>query len=361
MVVVQLACVVAGCGRVGFDSEVASSVDATTDVRDGSPGGPDATAAPANRAFVTSTTYLGDLGGLDGADAKCQARAVAAGLDGQFTARLRTSLVEAADRMNGARGWRDLQGRPIADLATDWAGGQLIYPMVVDEFGAIVPGDRSVWTGEASFGNTCGDWTLATVGDLGGITFADDSIVVGTARICSAEASLICVERNRAVPVAPVDAPGRYAFVSTTLWAADTGRPSADAVCVAEASAAGLPGSYLAYLAAPGEAPSIRFDPAGLPWKRVDGARLAPTAADLVGAAPVTRLETYPGRTATGGVVGGGRLWVGSASNHCENWSNQGDPARALKTPAYSATRLDVAGGVGGPCDVEAPLWCLQE
>lgn len=94
---------------------------------------------------------------------------------------------------------------------------------------------------------------------------------------------------------------------------------------------------------------------------REGGARLAPTGADLVGDTPVTRLETFPGRTATGGLVGLGRLWVGSASNHCENWSNQLNPARAVKTPAFSATRRNLAGGMAGPCDIEAPLWCLQE
>ena len=43
------------------------------------------------RVFVTSANYTGDLGGLVGADSKCQALADSAGLDGNYKAWLSTN------------------------------------------------------------------------------------------------------------------------------------------------------------------------------------------------------------------------------------------------------------------------------
>lgn len=54
------------------------------------------------RIFLTSTTTNGDLGGLAGADAICQARATAGGLTRTYKAILSTSTVNAIDRFSGA-------------------------------------------------------------------------------------------------------------------------------------------------------------------------------------------------------------------------------------------------------------------
>jgi hypothetical protein len=51
------------------------------------------------RIFVTSQVYTADLGGLSGADAKCQALADAAGLGGTFKAWLSDSKTDARDRV----------------------------------------------------------------------------------------------------------------------------------------------------------------------------------------------------------------------------------------------------------------------
>ena len=59
---------------------------------------PSPTPAP-KRVFVTSTTYKGNLGGLAGADAKCQTRANAASLGGTWKAWLSDSTTSAASRL----------------------------------------------------------------------------------------------------------------------------------------------------------------------------------------------------------------------------------------------------------------------
>src|SRR5262249_23852873 len=52
--------------------------------------------------FVSSTTYTGNLGGLSGADAKCQSLATSAGHTGTFKAWLSDDLVDAKSRLTHA-------------------------------------------------------------------------------------------------------------------------------------------------------------------------------------------------------------------------------------------------------------------
>ena len=72
-----------------------------------------------NLVFVTSTTYRGDLGGLQAADARCRERARAANLRGTFVALLSSSTVDARTRLGTARGWVRTDGRPFADTQDD--------------------------------------------------------------------------------------------------------------------------------------------------------------------------------------------------------------------------------------------------
>lgn len=67
------------------------------------------------RIFITSTSYTGDLGGLSGADAKCQTQANAAGLGGTWKAILSSTTVDARTRLG-------VRKKPIFDI---W--GRLIW------------------------------------------------------------------------------------------------------------------------------------------------------------------------------------------------------------------------------------------
>jgi Collagenase NC10 and Endostatin len=122
--------------------------------------------------FLTSTTYKGGaLGGLDGADAKCQARAVAAGLAGTYRAWLSDSTGSPSSRFTR-------HGAPYAlvngsVVANDWAGltsGSLRHAINVTELGGPPPtsttvcGGSYVWTdtdasGQLELSETCGDWS----------------------------------------------------------------------------------------------------------------------------------------------------------------------------------------------------------
>jgi hypothetical protein len=104
--------------------------------------------------FVTSQLYTGDLDGFGGANEKCQARALAAGLPGTYRAWL-SSNATAPDSVfaPGAITYRLVDGTPVAsgwsDLTTEkYPSEQFLQaPIDLDEFGVVVSGERRVWTG----------------------------------------------------------------------------------------------------------------------------------------------------------------------------------------------------------------------
>ena len=122
--------------------------------------------------FVTSTVSNGNLGGTSGADASCNARALAAGLSGSFNAWLSTSTENAIDRIDD-RPYQRLDGAWVATSLADLIDGSLISPIDRNEFNSIDA--KEVWTGSLSdgtlSGSNCVDWTsssflnFARVGD----------------------------------------------------------------------------------------------------------------------------------------------------------------------------------------------------
>jgi hypothetical protein len=130
---------------------------------------------PGKKVFVSSVAYNGNLGGLAGADAKCQARAAAAGLanSGNFKAWLSTTTVDAKDRLTSNGPWVRVDGVKIADNKTDLIGGTLFTAINVTETGAYVTG-ANPWTSTNANGTkntangTCIDWLSSLNADHGG-------------------------------------------------------------------------------------------------------------------------------------------------------------------------------------------------
>ncbi|PRQ04974.1 hypothetical protein [Enhygromyxa salina] len=124
--------------------------------------------------FVTSQFYTGALGGLDGADAKCNERAGDAKLEGQFKAWIGVGPNNPASTFTQHGYFVLPDGRTI--VANSWADlldGTLDFPIYVNEFGepADAPlgcnGDTAVvWTGVSTNGQTlaanCSGWTVST-------------------------------------------------------------------------------------------------------------------------------------------------------------------------------------------------------
>jgi hypothetical protein len=127
--------------------------------------------------FVTGTLYSGNLGGLDGADAKCQDRAKAGGLSGQFKAWLSDSTISAAARLTHANAPYVLVDGTL--VAKDWAeltSGRLQAPIMLTEFVRMPTvtshpsgcGTFLVWTNSKEDGSmvdknrSCSNWTDGT-------------------------------------------------------------------------------------------------------------------------------------------------------------------------------------------------------
>lgn len=139
------------------DSDPAVNPDAEEVPGDGvdndcNPDTPDV--LPGKTIFITSQAFNGNLGGLAGADAKCQQLADAAELDGTFKAWLSDSTTDARDRLTQATvPYRLVDGTTVANDFTDLTDGSLAAPINRNEQNGTV-GERP-WTGTNSAGEAC--------------------------------------------------------------------------------------------------------------------------------------------------------------------------------------------------------------
>jgi hypothetical protein len=150
----------AGDGGAGDDA-------ATTHDPPGVDGGadPDAGGGPpsnAKRLFVTRATYDGALGGLAGADTRCQASADAMELGGTWRAWLSDESTAAPTRITGNGPWYEIGTN--AKIFANKSGllGYPLHAITRDEGGLAV--DHGWWTGTQingviASGFTCMSWT----------------------------------------------------------------------------------------------------------------------------------------------------------------------------------------------------------
>lgn len=130
------------------------------------------------RVFITSVTYNGNLGGLAGADAKCQTLANNANLGGTtWKAWLSSSTTSSVHRLFHLAGPYKLVGGWI--IANDWNDmitkkntTYLRQPIIQDENGRFWPPVNFVWTatntdGTTNSGHTCNNWTSSSSSSSG--------------------------------------------------------------------------------------------------------------------------------------------------------------------------------------------------
>lgn len=119
--------------------------------------------------FVTSNTHTGNMGGLSGADSKCQAQAISAGLPGTWSAVLSTTSVNAKDRFHSTGSIYNMQFERVATSITDIWDGTLDYHIGYTENKAFT--NATSWTGSTSTGDTgatqCTNWTTNSSGVTG--------------------------------------------------------------------------------------------------------------------------------------------------------------------------------------------------
>jgi len=138
----------------------------------GDPGEPE---VPTPRiVFVTSETFQGNLGGLDGADAICNQLATEAGLPGIYRAWLGSSTEDPIERFSRSpRPYALLDGSEVADNLDGLTDGFIQRSVAMTELGMMVTAPN-VWTNvwvdghPREDGASCDDWTsLDSVGQVG--------------------------------------------------------------------------------------------------------------------------------------------------------------------------------------------------
>lgn len=164
--------------------------------------------------FVTSERYTGNLGGVAGADDKCQALADQAGLPGVYLAWIADSSPNSAPaaRFTQAPFAYILPPGPgpgtrngkVDDNWTDLTSGFIERPIDVDEGGNEIGGE--VWTNvrengvqfEAILGDNCFNWTFGTsgltgtVGTTGSFTPSWSLVSAPRRRFCDSRKRLYC-------------------------------------------------------------------------------------------------------------------------------------------------------------------------
>ena len=340
----------ASCGRWGFtdrqgaisgeDASVDASIDAVP-----------IDAAVPNFVFATSTQQTICSSGLAAADALCQTRAGIAGLPGTYVAWMSSATTNARDRLGSARGWIRPDGQPFADTVANLVSGDVWYPARIDELGADT---GYVWTETASdfdgtydATNGCSLGGRPTQGGVGWST----GVLVSYGR-------LTCFGIDQITPVSLSRAIGRLAFVSTTAFAPSTGIAAADTACGTDATAAGLAGTYRAFLPTTTATAASRFSLAGASWVRTDGVALFAAATDLTAWTTIAPLDHH----ADGSLAAGGRVWSGSSptaptiASTCTNWTSN-----ASSGTASEEDESELYGNAVAPtCATSLPVYCLE-
>jgi hypothetical protein len=166
--------------------------------------------------FVTTDIIRGpEIGGVAGADAKCQQSAQAAGLMGTYRAWIATTTYSPAGSWpRPTVPYVNRAGAIVANGWSDLVSGNLVHAVGLTEFGQVVDSSSQsayYWTGanSAGFGtgNDCAGWTTvggsADIGRTNSLTLSSvDTLYCGPitvpwnpGMVWDGLASLLCVEQ----------------------------------------------------------------------------------------------------------------------------------------------------------------------
>jgi hypothetical protein len=185
----------------GSSSDSAPTMTSTTEdtLETGSTG-----TATFRQVFLTSAVFGAKLGGLEGADAKCQAAAELAGVEGTFRAWISTPTTSPmANFVQSSVPYVRIDGVEIAANWLDLIDGELAAPLEVDEWGNVQNnGDcGNVWTNTLRDGSphdedACTGWTsLQDAALLGRSDITNYFWTEGCVQDCLKQYHLFCVQQ----------------------------------------------------------------------------------------------------------------------------------------------------------------------
>jgi hypothetical protein len=116
------------------------------------------------RAFITSQTFDGNLGGLEGADLKCQEAANSSGLGGKWKAYIGKEGISPESIIFASEvPYKKLDGTLIANHYNDLTDGKIASQINIDEFGHVQNSTYYyAWTGDVGSDgkvSSCRNWT----------------------------------------------------------------------------------------------------------------------------------------------------------------------------------------------------------
>ncbi len=152
-------CKNASCGD-GFVEKGVEDCDDGNDVDDDECSNSCETPASALLVFVTAELWDGNLGGVSGADDKCQQQADDAGLSGTYMAWLSTDNNGPSTRFitkGGNVAYTLVDGTIVADTWADLVDGTVDNPINIDPFGNSGADSKEVWTNTAVDGTPVGN------------------------------------------------------------------------------------------------------------------------------------------------------------------------------------------------------------
>lgn len=143
------------------------------------------------------------------------------------------------------------------------------------------------------------------------------------------------------------------------------GLAGADAICQTHAEAAGLSGSYMAWLSDLTDSPSTRFTQATVPYVLVDGTKIADSWSDLVDGT----LQHPIDRDELGGYYQGNYAWTGTEPDGtpttnpgylCENWTSSEMVNYGIRGAEYGSDTTWTRHS-GGFCEYYHSIYCFEQ
>lgn len=169
-------------------------------------------ASKPSRVFATSTAYDGNLGGISGADAKCQTSANNANLGGTWKAWISDDNISASSRLiHSEDQYKLLDGKVLANNWGDLTDGEINYPIDLTEIGTkVVKPYAQAWTNtnndgsikkvqDPNFNYSCENWTnnsFASKYAWVGVTDSTRSWSdIHMSQLCGSKLRLYCFEQ----------------------------------------------------------------------------------------------------------------------------------------------------------------------
>lgn len=151
------------------------------------------------RIFVTATAYDGNLGGLTGADQKCNLAAQSALLGGVWKAWLSDSTTNAIDRIEDVGPWKLVFYGVAFNNKANMATIPHIGIDTTEEYYTLHYSEQ-IWTGTKtgghSSGSNCGDWLMNSSSVFGSCGSASASSWTEQANsVCVIPKRFYCIEQ----------------------------------------------------------------------------------------------------------------------------------------------------------------------